>query len=286
MSVLYPLIQALVLFAVAPLLSGITRVARARLHNRRGPGVLQEYRDIIKLLGRQSVGPDASGWVLTVGSPLPQLGDLITLLYLFAIARFFFAISGLDTGSPFTAIGASREAMLGVLVEPMLLLGLWVAAQVAGSTNISNITDTVYHWPLSQSIPLVLALCACAFATFIEMGKLPFDLAEAEQELQEGPLSEYSGSGFGVMKWGISLKQLVVLQMFVGVFIPWGQMETFTAGGLLLALVIAIVKLVVGVLVIALFENSMARLRLDITPRITWAGFGFAFLAFVSLLAA
>ena len=201
MSVLYPLIQALVLFAVAPLLSGITRVARARLHNRRGPGVLQEYRDIIKLLGRESVGPDASGWVfrltpyvmvgvmltiatalpvVTVGSPLPQLGDLITLLYLFAIARFFFAISGLDTGSPFTAIGASREAMLGVLVEPMLLLGLWVAAQVAGSTNISNITDTVYHWPLSQSIPLVLALCACAFATFIEMGKLPFDLAEAE----------------------------------------------------------------------------------------------------------
>lgn len=158
--------------------------------------MLQEYRDIIKLLGRQSVGPDASGWVfrltpyvmvgvmltiatalpvVTVGSPLPQLGDLITLLYLFAIARFFFAISGLDTGSPFTAIGASREAMLGVLVEPMLLLGLWVAAQVAGSTNISNITDTVYHWPLSQSIPLVLALCACAFATFIEMGKLPFD---------------------------------------------------------------------------------------------------------------
>ncbi len=62
MSVLYPLIQALVLFAVAPLLSGITRVARARLHNRRGP-VCQEYRDIFKLLGRQSVGPDASGWV-------------------------------------------------------------------------------------------------------------------------------------------------------------------------------------------------------------------------------
>ncbi len=299
MSVLYPLIQALVLFAVAPLLSGITRVARARLHNSRGPGVLQEYRDIIKLLGRQSVGPYASGWVfrltpyvmvgvmltiatalpvVTVGSPLPQLGDLITLLYLFAIARFFFAISGLDTGSPFTAIGASREAMLGVLVEPMLLLGLWVAAQVAGSTNNSKITDSFYQGPLSESIPRVVALCACAFATFIEMGKLPFDLAEAEQELQEGPLSEYSGSGFGVMKWGISLKQLVVLQMFVGVFIPWGQMETFTAGGLLLALVIAIVKLVVGVLVIALFENSMARLRLDITPRITWAGFGFAFL--------
>ncbi|WES67289.1 respiratory chain complex I subunit 1 family protein [Superficieibacter sp. HKU1] len=307
MTYVLALLQALALFAFAPLLSGITRVARARMHNRRGPDVLQEYRDIIKLLGRQSVAPAASGWVfratpfvmagvmltiaaalpvVTVASPLPQLGDLITLIYLFAVARFFFAISGLDTGSPFTAIGASREAILGVLVEPILLLGLWVAAQVAGSTHISSITDTIYHWPAARSIPLILALCACAFATFIEMGKLPFDLAEAEQELQEGPLSEYSGSGFGVIKWAISLKQLVVLQMFVGVFIPWGQMTSFSAGGLLLAIVVAVVKVIVGVLVIALFENSMARLRLDITGRITWAGFGFAFLAFVSLLAA
>ena len=173
-----------------------------------------------------------------------------------------------------------------MLVEPILLLGLWVAAQVAGSTHISAITDTLYHWPAARSIPLILALCACAFATFIEMGKLPFDLAEAEQELQEGPLSEYSGSGFGILKWGISLKQLVVLQMFVGVFFPWGQMTSFSVGGLLLALVVAIVKLVVGVLIIALFENSMARLRFCATSRVTWAGFGFAFLAFVSLLVA
>ncbi|MDU4366053.1 MAG: NADH-quinone oxidoreductase subunit C, partial [Klebsiella oxytoca] len=136
-------------------------------------------------------------------------------------------------------------------------------------------TDTIYHWPVARTLPLILALCACAFATFIEMGKLPFDLAEAEQELQEGPLSEYSGSGFGVLKWGISLKQLVVLQMFVGVFIPWGQMTSFSVGGLLLALVVAVAKLVLGVLVIALFENSMARLRFCATSRVTWAGFGF-----------
>ena len=89
-----------------------------------------------------------------------------------------------------------------------------------------------------------------------------------------------------MLKWGISLKQLVVLQMFVGVFIPWGQMTSFSTPGLLLALVVAIVKLVVGVLIIALFENSMARLRFCATSRVTWAGFGFAFLAFVSLLVA
>ncbi|ELQ6062734.1 respiratory chain complex I subunit 1 family protein [Cronobacter sakazakii] len=306
-NVIFPLLQALVLFACAPLLSGVTRVARARLHNRRGPGVLQEYRDLIKLLGRQSVAPAASGWVfrftpyamlavmftiaaalpvVTVRSPLPGAGDLITLLYLFAIARSFFAIAGLDTGSPFTGIGASREAMLGVLVEPILLLGLWVAATVAGSTHISQIAARVYAWPVAHSLPLVLALAACAFATFIEMGKLPFDLAEAEQELQEGPLSEYSGAGFALLKWGVSLKQLVVLQMFVGVFVPWGQMLTVSAGGLVIAVALAVVKLLVGVLIIALFENSMARLRFNAVSRVTWTGFGLAFLAFVSLLAA
>ncbi|WP_333624065.1 respiratory chain complex I subunit 1 family protein, partial [Stenotrophomonas indicatrix] len=127
MTLIYALLQALVLFAMAPLLAGITRVARARLHTRRGPDIFQEYRDLIKLLGRQSVAPAASGWVfrlmpfvmvavmlaiatalpvITLSSPLPALGDLITLIYLFAIARFFFAIAGLDTGSPFTGIGA------------------------------------------------------------------------------------------------------------------------------------------------------------------------------------
>ena len=306
-TLFFALIQALALFLAAPLLSGISRMARARLHNRRGPGVLQEYRDLFKLLGRQSVAPAAAGWVfrlmplvmvgvmltiatalpvVTLASPLPPAGDLITLIYLFAIARFFFAIAGLDTGSPFTGIGASRETMLGVLVEPMLLLGLWVAAQVAGSTHISNIAMTVHAWPLSHSLTLLLALAACAFATFIEMGKLPFDLAEAEQELQEGPLSEYSGAGFAVLKWGISLKQLVVLQMFVGVFLPWGQMHAFSWGGWVLAVVLAIVKLIAAALLIALFENSMARLRMLETSRITWAGFGLAFLAFVSLLVA
>ncbi|VDZ62810.1 Formate hydrogenlyase subunit 4 (plasmid) [Klebsiella aerogenes] len=78
MNLFVALIQALVLFAVAPLLSGLTRVARARLHNRRGPGVLQEYRDILKLLGRQSVGPDASGWVFRL-TPFVMVGVMLTI---------------------------------------------------------------------------------------------------------------------------------------------------------------------------------------------------------------
>lgn len=149
--------QALILLALAPLASGITRVLRARMHSRQGPGLLQEYRDIAKLLRRQNIAPQCSGalfqmmpyvmvgTMLTIASalplvtrstPLPGLGDVITLVYLFAVARFFFILAGLDTGSPFSAIGASRESLLGILVEPILMLGLWVTALLAGSSNL------------------------------------------------------------------------------------------------------------------------------------------------------
>ncbi|ROP59023.1 formate hydrogenlyase subunit 4 [Enterobacter sp. BIGb0383] len=301
------LIQAIALLALAPLFAGFSRVLRARMHNRQGPGLLQEYRDIRKLLGRQSIAPAASGLafrsmpylltgvllviatalpMVTPVSPLGAVGDLLTIIYLFAVVRFVFAIAGLDTGSTFTGIGASREAVLGVLVEPILLLGLWVAALVAGSTSLSAIALRVAHWPQAASLTLLLAALACAFATYIEMGKLPFDLAEAEQELQEGPLTEYSGTALGVLKLGISLKQLVVLQLFLGLFCPFGQAATLSLVGLLSATLLSLVKLAVAVFVIALLENSVARLRFLKTSRTTWAGFGLACLALVSWLAA
>ena len=123
--------------------------------------------------------------------PFAGGGDLITLIYLLALFRFFFALSGLDTGSPFAGVGASRELTLGILVEPMLILSLLVLALIADSTHIEMISNTLaMGW--NSPLTTVLALLACGFACFIEMGKIPFDVAEAEQELQEGPLTEYS----------------------------------------------------------------------------------------------
>ncbi|SQI43974.1 Hydrogenase-4 component C [Leminorella richardii] len=108
-------IQALALLALAPLLSGISRVIKARMQSRRGPGVLQEYRDLVKLLKRQNVAPEASGFIsrlmpfvlissmlvvamalplITLASPFGAGGDLITVIYLFALYRFFFALAG------------------------------------------------------------------------------------------------------------------------------------------------------------------------------------------------
>lgn len=301
-------LQALLLLALAPLMTGISRQIRARMQSRRGPGIWQDYRDIFKLLGRQDVAPVNSGFVframpyvlissmllvamtlpiLMQASPMSGAGDLITLVYLFALFRFFFALSGVDSGSPFAGLGASRELVLGVLVEPILVLSLVVMALIAGSTNIGMISVLAStSWGSATPTAAVLALLACAFAVFLEMGKIPFDYPEAEQELQEGPLTEYSGAGFALVKVGLGLKQVVFASLFIGVFIPFGNMPAteISVLGFLLALVVYLLKLVLIFVLASLVENSLARGRFLLTSQVTWLGFGVAALAFVFYL--
>lgn len=304
MTGLFAVVQAISLLLLTPLFTGISRQIRAKMHSRQGPGIMQDYRDIIKLLKRQSVAPRDSGFifrvmpyvllgsmlllamalpVVTTTSLFSGAGDLIIILYIFALFRFFFSLSGLDTGSPFAGIGASRELTLGVLVEPILFLGLLVVALIAGSTNIGSISAVMSQGWVSPTATF-LAMLACGFATFIEMGKIPFDVAEAEQELQEGPLTEYSGSGLALVKWGIGLKQVVVAVLFLSIFFPFGSASVLTAGSLLLALGLMLVKLLVIFVLASLVENSLARGRFLLTHHVTWLGFGVAALGFVFYL--
>ncbi|EOW5464118.1 hydrogenase 4 subunit HyfC [Escherichia coli O141,141ab,141ac:H43] len=303
--VIFALAQAVILLLLTPLFTGISRQIRARMHSRRGPGIWQDYREIHKLFKRQEVAPISSGlmfrlmpWVLISSmlvlvlvlamalplfitvSPFAGGGDLITLIYLLALFRFFFALSGLDTGSPFAGVGASRELTLGILVEPMLILSLLVLALIAGSTHIEMISNTLatgWNSPLTT----VLALLACGFACFIEMGKIPFDVAEAEQELQEGPLTEYSGAGLALAKWGLGLKQVVMTALFVALFLPFGRAQELSLACLLASLVVTLLKVLLIFVLASIAENTLARGRFLLIHHVTWLGFSLAALAWV-----
>ncbi|MEI2387776.1 NADH-quinone oxidoreductase subunit H [Breoghania sp. JC706] len=302
---LLAVVQALALFAVAPLISGLSRFERAKMHTRRGPSIFQDYRDIYKLLRRQDLAPSEAGRVfqfmpvimlgalmviatglpmLTRFTPIPAVGDLITIVYLFALVRFFFSLSGLDSGSSFAGIGASRELTMGVLVEPIMLLALFVAALVAGSTNLGQIGIAISSGTVHSAAATLLAAGAFAFALYIELGKLPYDMAEAEQELQEGPLTEYSGPSLALVKWGLALKQTLVVGWFIGVFLPFGSATEMSFFGLIGGLIAFVVKLFVIFGVIAVIENSVARARFRLAPQHSWLGVGAASLAFVFYL--
>lgn len=296
--VIFALAQAVILLMLTPLFTGISRQIRARMHSRRGPGIWQDYRDIHKLFKRQEVAPISSGlmfrlmpWVLISSmlvlamalplfitvSPFAGGGDLITLIYLLALFRFFFALSGLDTGSPFAGVGASRELTLGILVEPMLILSLLVLALIAGSTHIEMISNTL---ATGWNSPLTTVL-ACGFACFIEMGKIPFDVAEAEQELQEGPLTEYSGAGLALAKWGLGLKQVVMAALFVALFLPFGRAQELSLACLLTSLVVTLLKVLLIFVLASIAENTLARGRFLLIHHVTWLGFSLAALAWV-----
>ncbi len=309
--VLVGLLQALVVLAAAPLFSGFSRVMRAKMHNRRGPSLLQNYRDLAKLMKRQQVVSGQAGWVFRVTpflslaamllvaaiipifiaqSPFGWAGDLILVVYLYALARFFFSVSGLDTGSSFGGIGARRELFVSMLVEPVMLLVLFVMALLAGSTNLGVISTQVVSGRIPFYTSVWLGMLAFAFATFVEMGKSPFDLAEAEQELQEGPLSEYSGRSLALMKWGIYLKQLVLVALFLAVFLPFGTASRVETGwpllvGALVAAVAFALKALLVYFVVAVLENAMARVRFLKVTTATWAALGAAILSFVFYLA-
>lgn len=304
--ILLALVQALLLLAAAPLITGLSRVLRAKLHTRHGPpDLFQDYRDIAKLLTRQDIRPPASGPVframpavmlttvlviamgipmLTRVTPLAAVGDLITVIYLFALARFFFSLSGIDSGSSFAGIGGSRELTMGVLVEPVMLLALFVAALLAGSTNLGNIGAAIADGHMRSVTATIVAALSFAFAVYIELGKLPYDMAEAEQELQEGPLTEYSGPSLALIKLAMGLKQAVVVAWFIGVFLPFGSATTLSVGGLLFGLIAFVIKMVAIFAAVAVVENSVARVRFRLTPQHSWIGVGAASLAFVFYL--
>ncbi|MGF1790027.1 respiratory chain complex I subunit 1 family protein [Photobacterium profundum] len=298
-------VQAMLMLALAPLATGFSRVIRAKIHSRKGPGVLQDYRDIGKLLRRQSVAPSNAGfifwimpWVLIVTmlligmalptmtqvSPFPISGDIITDIYLLAIFRFFFALAGIDSNSMFGGLGSSRELTLGILVEPILILSIVVVALAIGTTDLGYISHAMATTPWQQPLTIILAGAVCAFALFIEMGKLPFDSAEAEQELQEGPVTEYSGASLALVKLGLGLKQLVVAQLFLAIFIPWGKAASLSTEGLFAAFVILFIKLLVVFLIAGIAENTMARFRFMKIHRAIFPAFLVAVLALVFLI--
>jgi hydrogenase-4 component C len=304
-QLLLAVLQTLLLLAVAPVLSGFSRVLRAKMHTRHGPGVLQDYRDLLKLMKRQDIRPPSAGAVfqimpmvlfatmlliamgtpvVTRYAPIAAIGDLITIIYLYALARFFFALSGIDSGSSFAGIGASRELTLGVLVEPVMMLALFIAALLAGSTNLGEIGNAVATGQMQSMTATLMAGLAFGFAAYVELGKVPYDMAEAEQELQEGPLTEYSGPSLALIKWSLALKRTVVVAWFIEVFLPFGSPVELSVGGVLFGLLIFAMKVLLIFLAVGIVENSVARARFRLTPQHSWLGMGVAALALVFYL--
>jgi len=294
--------QALILVALAPLASGSARWMRAKMQTRHGPPILQDYYDIAKLFKRQDLHTRESSYVhrimpavflgtlallamgmptLTRACPMPFLGDIILVIYLCAIPRFFFALSAIDSGSSYAGVGGIRELIIGILVEPAMLLALLVTVLATGTTNIGSMGQAVGSFSVVNPVAVFIAGIAFACACYIELGKLPYDLAEAEQEIQEGPLAEYSGPSLALAKMSLSLKQIVVVSWLIAIFFPFGSAIVMTAPALALGLIVYLLKMIVIFFICTIIENVVARVRYRLLGRQTWVVVGISAFAFV-----
>lgn len=298
--------QVVVVVAGSPLLVGVMRQTRARLEGRAGAGVAQPWRDLRKLLRRQTATPAGTGWafrlapllliatslvlaavvpLLTTASPLGPAADLFAVVGLLALGTVTLALAALDTGTAFGGMGASREITILALVEPTILLAVFALSARVGSTNLSAIVAATLHDPLRVASPAsLLAAAALTIVVVAETGRLPVDNPATHLELtmiHEAMVLEYAGTDLALVEWAASIRLSVLLGLLASMFLPWG-----ITGASLTGLPTAVAALTAKVLVLAVglavVEVFIAKLRLFRVPELLAGSFVLALLAVTS----
>ena len=295
--------QMVLVLALAPLLTGFVRKVRAHLLRRRGPSIIQPYRDLLRLLRKEVVLADNASWLFRVapylifaatwvaaalvptfatGLLFSWSADLIAIIALLGSARFFLALAGMDVGTSFGGIGSSREMMIASLAEPALIMIVFTLALVAGSTQLSTIAATLTAG-VGLRVSLGLALIALIMVAIAENARIPIDNPATHLELtmvHEAMLLEYSGRHLAVIELAAALKLLVYLSLIACVFLPW-SLAPVGAGlaSLAVGVVGYVVKLAVGGVLLALFESSIAKMRVFRVPNFLGASLMLGLLA-------
>jgi formate hydrogenlyase subunit 4 len=283
--------QMLLVLAAAPLLTGFVRKVKARLLRRRGPPIVQPYRDILRLLKKEVVVADNASWIFRVapyvifattwvaaalvptfatGLLFSWSADLIAIIALLASARFFLALAGMDVGTAFGGIGSSREVMIASLAEPAMLLIVFTMALVARSTQLSAVADLLSTSEVGLRVSLGLALVGLIIVAIAENGRIPVDNPATHLELtmvHEAMVLEYSGRHLAMLELAAAVKLLLYLSLIGCIFAPWALAEPdsstasyFAGFGLYL------VKLAVLGFLLAVFETAIAKMRVFRLP--------------------
>jgi formate hydrogenlyase subunit 4 len=283
--ILVQFFQMALVLLVAPLLTGLVRKVKARLQRRRGPALIQPYRDLRRLLGKEVVLAQNASWLFRVapymifavtwvaaalvptfhtGLIFSWTGDLIAITALLGSARFMQALAGMDIGTSFGGIGASREMMIASLAEPAMLMIALSVAIIAGSTQLSTIAATMASSAVGLRVSLALALVAFIIVALAENARIPVDNPATHLELtmvHEAMVLEYSGRHLAMIELAASLKLLLYISAIACIFVPAGLQHGYAIG-----LLAWLAKLAIGGVLLGIFEMSIAKMRVFRVP--------------------
>jgi formate hydrogenlyase subunit 4 len=295
-AIIFGVINVVLALGLAPLFEGILRKVTARIQSRQGPPLLQPYFDLLKLLGKEDIESGQSpmmqrfaaflslATLLTVSvqipiggqAPLGAQSDVILLIYLLTLSGISTLLAALAAGSTYSLVGMSREMMAMMTLEPLLAVAIVIGAVHTGTLRLDTVLNgSVY---ISDMFPLagLIILGIILFALQAFVGRMPFDTAEAETEIMEGPVIEYSGPKLALFKYARMVKLFVFSGLFVTLFIPWGQTGFYP-----LDVIIFLVKVTFLVLLVTVIAATHARYRIDQAIRYYAGLFGLALVALI-----
>ena len=297
-------VQLVLVLALAPALTGFIRRVRSRLMGRRGPGILQPYRDLAKLLHKEAVIAENASWLyrsvpylifallwlaaalvptFTTRLPLSPAADLIALVALIGSARFLQALAGMDVGTSFGGIGSSREMMIASLAEPAMLMVIFTVALFIHSTSIPSIAEFVLENPVGIRVSFALALIALIMVAIAESARIPVDNPATHLELtmvHEAMVLEYSGRHLALIDLASELKLLLYVSLIACLFVPWGLAAPDAGlGALMIGVIAYVAKLATGAFLLAVFETSIAKMRVFRVPEFLGAALMLGLLA-------
>ena len=279
------LLQAVLYVALAPLLAGWVHKVKARLQNRRGITLWQPYQDLYKLFAKEARMAHTASllfraapyivfvatWLavaavplVTTSLPTAAIADVIVIAGLLALARFFLALAGMDVGTAFGGMGASREMFVSALAEPAMLMAVFTLAMTAHSTNLASVVEYQLHGDTILRPSYMFALAGLVLVAVAETGRIPVDNPTTHLELtmiHEAMILEYSGRHLALMEWAAQLKLLLYGVLLVNVFFPWGSIAQGTNPVTLgIALLLVVVKLALLGVALAVSETVLAKM--------------------------
>jgi len=283
------LLQVLTVALGAPGVTGVIAKVEARLQGRRGPRVRQPYYDLAKLFRKEALAPEHASWfflaapVIAVAAyltipllipvltsyplPLGYMGDILGGGFLLSLASFVVATAALETGDPYAQLGSSRAKTFSAITEPVVLFVVFTVALVTGTDLPYALAATVRSSAGQIVRPAHLLAAAALFMVILyETGRIPVETHTGTNEfgmVEEARPFEHSGPYFALLKWGSAMKQLILYTILLNVFVaPWGLAATGAAGSVALAIVALVAKAAALGVVVAVIDNSFAKLRL------------------------
>lgn len=307
---IYPIVieilQILILLAAAPAFVGWIRMVKCWFQGRTSPGLFQPYRDIAKLFSKDVVLAENASWIfrftpylvfgatllmagiipiLSVDLPLSATADVIALVALFAIARFFTALAGMDIGTAFGGMGSSREMTIASLAEPAMLMAIFAVSLVSKSTSLSQMVQVMAHGEFILRPSLAFAFLAFVLIALAETGRVPIDNPATHLELtmiHEAMILEYSGRHLALIEWAGMMKLFVFSVLGIALFFPWGITAAGDVAAIFPAFIFLIIKLAFIGIGLVLIETGLAKMRIFRVPEFLGSAFLFATLGMLS----